>query len=170
MIGDGGRDKSHYCSLTTQTIRRRVFTPASAVDTISCADAAAMNAVVANLRNGTRGNLIRCRAAFIVPCRHAGARLIGDRYRHTSALVNLIHPVRPWYSDSERAVLDHTPTRHYWLEGALGIPGLVIPRLHDTTGCESGCPTGCTTGNRLYNRFDNRFDNRLYRVNGALVD
>ena len=110
MIGDGGRDKSHYCSLTTQTIRRRVFTPVSAVDTISCADAAAMNALVANLRNGTRGNLIRCRAAFIVPPRHAGARLIGDRYRHTSALVNRIHPVRPWYSDSKRAVLDHTDT------------------------------------------------------------
>jgi len=38
----------------------------------------------------------------------------------------------------------------------------VIPRLHDTTCCQTGCQTG------LYKRFDNRFDNRLYRVNGAL--
>ena len=52
-------------------------------------------------------------------------------------------------------------------------PKIFIPRLHDTTGCQTG----------LYNRFDNRlytrysrlsnhlsngFDNRLYRVNGAL--
>jgi len=56
---------------------------------------------------------------------------------------------------------------------------LVIPRLHNTTGCQTGCTTGLTTGlttvlnehtryNRLSNnRFDNRFDNRLYRVNGA---
>jgi len=35
---------------------------------------------------------------------------------------------------------------------------IIIPRLHDTTGCQTG----------LYNRLDNRFDNRLYRVNGAL--
>jgi len=63
-----------------------------------------------------------------------------------------------------------------------------IPRLHDTTGCQSGCTTRfdnrlyarynrlswqpvvwcIQTFNRLSNRFDNRFDNRLNRVNGAL--
>ena len=40
-----------------------------------------------------------------------------------------------------------------WLHDLL----VVIPRLHDTTGCQTGF-TICTT----------RFDNRLYRVNGAL--
>ena len=34
----------------------------------------------------------------------------------------------------------------------------VIPRLHDTTGCQSGCTTGCTT------RYDNLFDNRVERT------
>jgi len=29
---------------------------------------------------------------------------------------------------------------------------IMIPRLHDTTGCETGCQTG------LYNRFDNRVE------------
>jgi len=52
----------------------------------------------------------------------------------------------------------------------------VIPRLHDTTGCQTGCTTrfgnrfddrverstGCQT--RFDNRFDNGFYNRLYRV------
>jgi len=54
---------------------------------------------------------------------------------------------------------------------------LLIPRLQDTTGCQTGLYN--RFDNRLYtrysqfskrlsNRFDNRFDNRLYRVNGAL--
>jgi len=34
---------------------------------------------------------------------------------------------------------------------------ILIPRLHDTTGCQVGCTT----------QFDNWFNNRLYRVNGA---
>jgi len=46
---------------------------------------------------------------------------------------------------------------------------LLIPRLHDTTGCQDGCRTALTTGcMQIFNRFDNRFDNRLYCVNGAL--
>jgi len=51
----------------------------------------------------------------------------------------------------------------------------VIPRLHDTTGCQTGCTTGMTTGcivqtniQPVVNAVVNRFDNRLYRVNGTL--
>ena len=44
----------------------------------------------------------------------------------------------------------------------------LIPRLHDTTGCQAGCTTGLgpavsckQTSNRLSNRLSNWFDNRL---------
>jgi len=64
----------------------------------------------------------------------------------------------------------------------------LIPRLHDTTGCQTGCKpvvqqvwqlaVSCKqTSNHLSNRFEclytrynqlsNQFDNRLYHVNGA---
>jgi len=67
---------------------------------------------------------------------------------------------------------------------------LLIPRLHDTTGCQTGCPTGWTAGcvvytniqpveqpveclftrcSRLSNRLFMRFDSQLYRVNGVLL-
>jgi len=58
-----------------------------------------------------------------------------------------------------------------WLHDLL----VVIPRLHDTTGCQDGLTTvlneqtvrstGCQTG---FTICTTRFDNRLYRVNGAL--
>jgi len=38
----------------------------------------------------------------------------------------------------------------------------LIPRLHDTAGCQSGCTTRLTT-HWLYNRLNNRFNNRQYR-------
>jgi len=47
----------------------------------------------------------------------------------------------------------------------------VIPRLHDTTGCQTGWTTCWTTGWCLLtqrSRLFNRFDNRLYRVNEVL--
>jgi len=40
---------------------------------------------------------------------------------------------------------------------AAGLLAILIPRLQDTTSCQTGCQTG------LYNRFDNQ----LYRVNGT---
>jgi len=47
----------------------------------------------------------------------------------------------------------------------------IIPRLHDTTGCQTVWqPVEClyTQYNPFSNRFDKQFDNRLYRVNRAL--
>ena len=50
----------------------------------------------------------------------------------------------------------------------------VIPRLHDTTGCQTGCQTGLTTGwvfvytiQPIVKPVWQPVDNRLYRVNGA---
>jgi len=51
----------------------------------------------------------------------------------------------------------------------------LIPRLHDTTGCQTGLYNRFdnrlyTRYNRLSNGFGNRFDNRLYRVYKHLHD
>jgi len=43
----------------------------------------------------------------------------------------------------------------------------LIPRLHDTTGCQTRCQTGLTTGCIVYTNIQ-PFDNRLYRVYSRL--
>jgi len=76
------------------------------------------------------------------------------------------------------AALNTPPARRIiWLIGEFSVgqgrPAVLIPRLHDITGCQTGCQTGFTTGwmfvytiQPVVKLVVNRFDNRvwLYRV------
>ena len=99
--------------------------------------------------------------AVVQRVRHLGLQSIGRGFKYYSGqgcvttLGKLFTPV----SLCHQVVITLVPPKGRWCSaawkataglaesnGSLPPGGWLIPRLHDTAGCQNGCQTGCTTG------------------------